>query len=126
VTIDSEGNTFTMDGIDIGAASYVTATTASISTLPDAQAALTAVKAAINQLSNDRASIGAYQSRLNSTAEQLVVSKENLTAATSRIKDADIAEEATEYARNNILVQSGTAMLAQANAMPQNVLRLLQ
>lgn len=126
VTIDSEGNTFTMDGIDLGTTAYTDATSAAIDSLGNAQSALTAVKAAINQLSNDRASIGAYQSRLNSTAEQLVVSKENLSAATSRIKDADIAEEATEYARNNILVQSGTAMLAQANAMPQSVLRLLQ
>lgn len=126
VTIDSEGTTFTMSGIDLGTAAYTDATSANINTLTNAQSALTSVKAAISQLSNDRATIGAYQSRLNSTAEQLTVSKENLMAATSRIKDADVAEEATEYARNNILVQSGTAMLAQANAMPQSVLRLLQ
>jgi len=81
---------------------------------------------AIMQLSQDRSTIGAYQARLNSTAEQLTVSKENLTAATSRIQDVDVAEETTEYARHNILVQSGTAMLAQANSMPQSALRLLQ
>ena len=68
----------------------------------------------------------AFQSRLNFTSEQLVVTKENLSASTSRIKDVDIADESTEYARYNILVQSGTAMLAQANQMPQSVLRLLQ
>ena len=70
--------------------------------------------------------IGAYQARMNLTSEQLVVSKENLSAASSRIQDVDVAEESTQYARYNILVQSGTAMLAQANQIPQSVLRLLQ
>ena len=81
---------------------------------------------AITQLASDRATIGAYQSRLNLTSEQLVVSKENLSAASSRIQDTDVAEESTQFARYNILVQSGTAMLAQANQLPQSVLRLLQ
>ena len=84
------------------------------------------MKAAINQLSQDRATIGAYQSRLNYSAEQLTVSKENLTAASSRIQDVDVAEESTQYARYTILVQSGTAMLAQANQLPASVLKLLQ
>ncbi len=70
--------------------------------------------------------IGAYQARMNFTSEQLTVSKENLSAASSRIQDVDVAEESTQYARYNILVQSGTAMLAQANAIPQSALRLLQ
>jgi flagellin len=77
-------------------------------------------------LASDRARIGSYQTRLNFTAEQLAVSKENLTAASSRIQDVDMADESTEFARANILVQSGTAMLAQANSIPQSVLRLLQ
>ena len=94
---------------------------------PDAREELLAnVKAAITQLATDRATIGAYQARMSFTSEQLIISKENLTAATSRIQDVDVAEESTQYARYNILVQSGTAMLAQANAMPQTVLRLLQ
>ena len=63
---------------------------------------------------------------MNLTSEQLTVSKENLSAASSRIQDVDVAEETTQYARYNILVQSGTAMLAQANQLPQSVLRLLQ
>ena len=88
--------------------------------------ALTVVKTAINQLSNDRATIGAYQSRLNYTADELEISKENLASASSRIQDVDVAEESTQYARYNILVQSGTAMLAQANQLPQSVLKLLQ
>ena len=95
-------------------------------TAPGAQNALTQVKTAINQLAQDRATIGAYQTRLSATAEQLMVNKENLTAATSRIMDVDVAEESTEFARRQILVQSGTAMLAQANALPQTALRLLQ
>ncbi|MBP9902583.1 MAG: flagellin [Verrucomicrobiota bacterium] len=126
VTTDSEGSTFTMNGIDLGAAVYTTAVAANVSTLATAATALTDIKAAITQIATDRATIGAYQSRLNYTAEQLTVSKENLTAASSRIMDVDVAEESTEYAKQNILVQSGTAMLAQANAMPQSVLKLLQ
>lgn len=126
VTTDSEGSTFTMNGIDLGAAVYTTAVAANVSTLATAATALTDIKAAITQIATDRATIGAYQSRLNYTAEQLTVSRENLTAASSRIMDVDVAEESTEYAKQNILVQSGTAMLAQANAMPQSVLKLLQ
>lgn len=126
VTIDSEGNTMAMQGISLGAAVYADALTSTLSTVADAKTTLDFVKAAITKLSEDRATIGAYQSRLNSTTEQLTVSSENVTAATSRIKDVDMAEEATQYARHNILVQSGTAMLAQANQMPQSVLRLLQ
>lgn len=126
VTADSEGDTFTMDGIDLTAASYAGAETATVDTVPNAAAALTAVKAAILQLSQDRSSVGAYQARLNYTADQLSVSQENLSSASSRIKDVDVAQESTEYARYNILVQSGTAMLAQANSMPQSVLKLLQ
>jgi flagellin len=128
VTIDSEGGTFTMKGIDMAAASYtaVLSPSLNISTTGAAASALTTVKNVINQLASDRANIGAYQSRLNYTSEQLVVTKENLTAASSRIKDVDVAEESTQYARYNILVQAGTAMLAQANQLPQSVLRLLQ
>jgi len=126
VTLDSEGNTFTMLGIDLSRSVYTDALSSSVTTTTAAKAALVAVKAAINQISEDRANIGAYQARLNSTAEQLTVSKENLTAASSRIRDVDVAQEATEFAKQNILVQSGTAMLAQANALPQSALRLLQ
>jgi flagellin len=87
---------------------------------------LTNVKAAIDRLSADRANIGAYQARLNYTSEQLTISKQNLMAASSQIEDVDVADESTEYAKENILLQSGTAMLAQANQIPQSVLKLLQ
>lgn len=126
VTTDGDGATFSMDPVDLGASEYTAATGSSIGTVADAQTALTNLKAAINKLSEDRATIGSYQSRLDVTSDQLTISKENLTAASSRIQDVDMAEESTEYAKNNILVQSGTAMLAQANSMPQSVLRLLQ
>lgn len=126
VTIDSEGNTFSMGGTNLGAAAYTSALSASVSNSANAQDALAKVKTAITQLSEDRSTIGAYQARLHFTAEQLAISKENLTAASSRIQDVDVAEESTEYARANILVQSGTAMLAQANSLPQSALRLLQ
>jgi flagellin len=130
VTIDSEGGSFSMSGIDIavatGAYGTATASGANVSTVAAAKSALSDVKAAITQLASDRASIGAYQSHLSYSAEQLTVSKQNLAAASSRIQDVDIAEESTEYAKANIKVQSGTAMLAQANQLPQQVLRLLQ
>jgi len=125
VTTDGEGSTFAMSGVNLGASVYTTATGGSISTTTNAASALTNVKAAINQLATDRATIGANISRLNSTGEQLGVLKDNLAAANSRIKDVDVAEESTQFARYNILVQSGTAMLSQANSQPQSVLRLL-
>lgn len=128
ITTDADGNTFTMTGINIGAAgnAYNTAVGSNVSSVPAATAALANVRAAINLAATDRATIGGFQSRLNFTAEQITISRENLTAASSRIQDVDVAEETTEYARANILVQSGTAMLAQANQVPQSVLRLLQ
>jgi len=97
-----------------------------ITTVANAQSALTKIKSSIDTLAQNRASLGAVQSRLNFTNEQLTITKENLSAAISRISDVDVAEEATMYARFQILVQSGTSMLAQANKMPQSALSLLQ
>lgn len=126
VVTDSEGGTFSMSGVNLGASAYTTATGSSISTASTAATALTNVKAAIVQLATDRATVGASVTRLSFTSEQLSVLKANLSAANSRIKDVDVAEESTQFARYNILVQSGTAMLAQANALPTSALRLLQ
>ncbi|KGA95884.1 flagellin [Alkalihalobacillus alcalophilus ATCC 27647 = CGMCC 1.3604] len=81
---------------------------------------------AINTLSDARAKLGAVQNRLEHTINNLQVTHENLTASESRIRDADMALEMTEFTRNNILNQSATAMLAQANQLPQGVLQLLQ
>jgi flagellin len=129
VTIDSDGKTFDSVPIDIsGTASYSLAisATAGIGSTASASAALNTVKDAISRVAIDRANLGAVQARLSFSREQLVVTKENLSSAVSRITDIDVAEEATEYAKYQILVQSGTSMLAQANALPQAALQLLQ
>lgn len=81
---------------------------------------------AIQQVATERATLGAAGSRLDVASTTLQVEQQNLQAAISRIRDVDVAQESTEYAKNNILVQSGTAMLAQANQLPQSVLKLLQ
>lgn len=126
VTIDSEGKTFSATGVDLAANSaYTGVNSVSVTSTTNAAAALTAVKSAITQLASDRATVGANVSRLQFTNEQLGVLRDNLSAANSRIKDVDVAEESTKFARYNILVQAGTAMLGQANATPQAALRLL-
>ena len=125
VTTDSEGNLFSMAGINLASATYTTATAASIGTQTTATAALTAVKAAITQLATDRSSLGANIESLGYYSDQLTSLKNNLSAANSRIVDVDVAQESTSFARFNILVQSGTAMLAQANSLPNSVLKLL-
>ena len=81
---------------------------------------------AIQHVASERASLGAAESRLQLAATTLQVEFENLGSAISRIKDVDVATESTQYAKYNILVQSGTAMLAQANQTPKTVLQLLQ
>ena len=97
-----------------------------IASASSASTALTAVKSAITTVATHRAAIGADLSRLMMTNDHLSVLSENLSASVSRIKDVDVATESAKYAKYNILVQSGTAMLAQANSLPQSALRLLQ
>ena len=130
VTIDPDGNAFESSPINItGTASYtiaISSTSTGIGSTASASVAITNVKNAISRVAIDRASLGAVQARLNFSREQLVVTKENLSSAVSTIRDIDVAEEATEYAKYQILVQSGTSMLAQANALPQAALQLLQ
>ena len=92
----------------------------------DALAALGAVSSAISELGTDRATVGANLERLNYTWQQLSTLSTNLTAANSQISDVDVATESSNFAKYQILVQSGTAMLSQANQNPQNVLKLLQ
>ena len=88
--------------------------------------AIAAITDAIQHVATTRASLGASQSRLELAATTLQVEFENLSSAISRIRDVDVAEESTQFAKYNILVQSGTAMLAQANQTPKTVLSLLQ
>ena len=128
VTIDSEGSGFSYSGINLATTTFTNVTTAgsvSLTTTVNATSALTKVKLAINQLASDRATVGANQAALNMYQEQLGTLKDNMSAANSRIKDIDVAEESTNFAKYNILVQAGTAMLSQANSSSQSVLRLL-
>jgi flagellin len=83
------------------------------------------VDSALKQVSTQRADLGAYQNRFEMAAKGVGVAAENLQAAESRIRDANMASEMVDYVKNQILVQSGTAMLAQANTQPQSVLQLL-
>ena len=109
---DDEGNTASIRDIDI-------------LTSENAQAAVDVIKNAINYVSGVRGDLGAYQNRLEHTANNLSVMAENIQDAESTIRDTDVAEEMMSYVKNNILVQSAQAMLAQANQVPQGVLQLL-
>jgi flagellin len=128
VTTDGDTAKYTMNAVNLNGTTMAAATAATvkIDTATNAASALTSVKNAIDQLATDRGQIGANISRLNMTSDQLGILKQNLSAANSRITDVDVAQESSQFARYNILVQAGTAMLAQANASPQSALRLLQ
>lgn len=97
-----------------------------ISTQDGAQEALKVIEDAINYVSDVRGTLGATQNRLDHTINNLSVMQENIQDAESTIRDTDVADEMMAYTKNNILVQSAQAMLAQANAVPQGVLQLLQ
>ncbi|KZB62325.1 hypothetical protein AUP42_05110 [Thalassospira lucentensis] len=97
-----------------------------ISTLAGAQAGIDAVDTAIDSLQTARSNVGVGQNRLDFAAQNLASSQENNEAARSTLLDLDVASEMTSFTSKQILVQSGVAMLAQANQMPQNLLRLLQ
>ncbi|RCX21046.1 flagellin, partial [Anaerobacterium chartisolvens] len=92
----------------------------------DATTAITSIDAALALVSAQRSSLGAYQNRLEHTIANTDNASENLQAAESRIRDVDMAKEMMNYTKNNILIQSATAMLAQANQQPQSVLQLLR
>ena len=132
VTIDSDASKFTMNAVDmtsvtstIGMALIYNSATTAIANTTSAAAGLSNIQTAIQNLADMRAKVGANIQRLNMTEQQLSITMENLAAASSRIKDVNVAEESTNFARHNILVQTGTAMLAQANVLPQSALRLL-
>ncbi len=98
----------------------------SVAKQSDAQNAIAAIKTAINKVSDVRGGLGATQNRLEHTINNLSVMTENIQDAESTIRDTDVAEEMMAYTKNNILIQSAQAMLAQANQVPQGVLQLLQ
>ena len=91
-----------------------------------AEKSLEKLNQALDRVSHQRSQLGAYQNRLEYTISNIQSTNTNMTAAESRIRDVDIANEMTTYTRNQILSQAGTSMLAQANALPQNALALLQ
>jgi len=126
VTIDSSGNTFAMTGVDLTSATFISLETAAVSTIADAAAAETTVGDAITQVGVLSAGLGSNEETLNDYSSQLATLNNNLAAANSTIMDVNVATESTNYAKENILVQTGTAMLAQANALPENALKLIE
>jgi flagellin len=98
----------------------------SMSTPDKANISISVIDTALRKVNKQRADLGAYQNRLEYASRGLLIGAENLQAAESRIRDVDMAKEMVEFTKNQILVQSSTAMLAQANQKPQSVLQLLQ
>ncbi|RCW67614.1 flagellin [Pseudorhodoferax soli] len=115
-TVAAETDPKSLQGID----------TMTIATQRDAWVALKKIDGAIDQVNNARADLGALQSRFESSVANIEIQIENLAAARGRIVDADFAKETANLSRTQILQQAGTAMVAQANQLPQQVLQLLQ
>ena len=120
----NEGDELTIN-IDKMDSNYLGVASAKVTTQKAASAAISAVDNAINRVSSQRAYLGAIQNRLEYKINNLEISTENLTSAESQIRDVDMAKEMTNFTNANILQQAATAMLAQANALPQNVLSLI-
>jgi len=116
----------TASALGVGNSASTSSDGYTISTQEAAQKALTALDAAIQSKDKIRATLGALQNRLENTVKNLQIQAENLQAAESRISDIDVATEMTNFVRNQILAQSGVAMLAQANSLPQLALQLLR
>lgn len=119
------GQSLTIDIADMSASGLVV-DAVSVATQTDADTAITTINTAINTVSTERASLGAIQNRLEHTINNLGVASENLSAAESRIRDVDMAKEVMQFTKTSILSQAATAMLAQANQQPQQVLSLLK
>ena len=113
-------------GAGVNNSSFLSVAALDISTASGAQSAIGALDSALTQINSSRGALGAYQNRFTSAIANLSTTAENISAARSRIQDADFAAETASLTRNQILQQAGTAMLAQANALPQNVLTLIR
>jgi len=111
-------DTLTTVGLGVDATTLTTQT--------DSVAAITALDESIDSVNTMRSNMGAFINRLEHAINNLMISNTNQQSAESQIRDVDFASETTQYTRNQILTQSGTAMLAQANQLPQSVLQLLQ
>lgn len=124
-------DTITVTGTDLTAAAAKTALAAApgtndVTTAAKATSSVTAIDLALDEINTERATFGAVQNRFNSVVSNLQNKVENTSAAKSRITDADFAAETANLTRSQILQQAGTAMLAQANSLPNNVLSLLR
>jgi flagellin len=117
ISYDASQNVATLEGLGLAELDY--------STKEGALAAIGALDDATNSVSGMRANIGALQNRLQSTLETLSVSEENIAAANSRIRDTDIAQTSSEMARNSVMLQAGTATLAQANQASMLAIKLI-
>ena len=120
--------TMTAQGLGIQSADGMphSATFISLSTPDNANISLSVIDRALQKVNKQRADLGAYQNRLEYAVQGLSIGSENLQAAESRIRDTDMAEEMVDFVKNQILVQSSTAMLAQANQKSQAVMQLFQ
>ncbi|SIQ29992.1 flagellin N-terminal helical domain-containing protein [Halanaerobium kushneri] len=117
-TVDTDAGTVSMNVLEKGQG-------ISVMDQSDADSAITKIDNALARVSSERSKLGAYQNRLDHTINNLNTAEENLTAAESRISDVDMAKEMMSFTKNQILSQAGTAMMAQANQLPQGVLQLL-
>ncbi len=120
----SKAETIEVDRGDM-TASGIGVSSVNVETLSDGNAAIDTISDAIDYVSEHRAKLGAAQNRLEHTVNNLKVTSENITAAESRIRDTDMADEITAFTKNNILLQASQSMLAQSNSVPQSVLSLL-
>ena len=116
----------TMTATALGVRALGTEEIISLETPDDANRAINTLDEALKRINKQRADLGAYQNRLEHTIVGLDIGAENLQAAESRIRDTDMAEMMVEHTKNQVLTQSGLAMLAQANQQPQSILGLLQ
>ncbi|KJD21158.1 flagellin, partial [Campylobacter jejuni subsp. jejuni] len=109
-----------------GNSAGVASETAGVTTLKGAMAVMDIAETAINNLDQIRADIGSVQNQITSTINNITVTQVNVKSAESQIRDVDFASESANYSKANILAQSGSYAMAQANSSQQNVLRLLQ
>ena len=116
----------TMTSTSLGLKELGSESIMSLAAPDDANRAIGTLDEALKRLNKQRADLGAYQNRLEHTVNGINIGAENLQAAESRIRDTDMAAQMVEFTKNQVLTQSGTAMLAQANAQSQNVLSLLR
>jgi flagellin len=120
------GNNSAKAGLSTASSTLSAISTIDISSVTGANNAIALVDGAISQVNTTRAALGAVQNRFTSTISNLQSSSENISAARSRIQDTDFAAETAALTRGQILQQAGTAMLAQANSLPNGVLALLR